>query len=304
MTLTPLPLLGDQAASVPLGHLDALWFQLAGTRCNYTCRHCFISCSPHNTRFDFLPPAVVRQALQESLNLGVKEYYFTGGEPFLHPEAVDLLEETLALGPVTVLTNASVLKPEWLARLARSERDSCYSLEFRVSLDGFTAAENDPVRGEGTFDRTLAGIRKLHQAGFLPLVTVARTAEDQDEADLFSGFVDLLRQQGITRPRIKILPTLRIGAEAERQRGYAENEYVDRGLLEGFDLGQLLCHQARVVTDRGVWVCPILLDAPEARLGSTLQEASQPFALRYQACYTCYQHGSLCANPSGAGRDA
>ena len=29
-----------------------------------------------------------------------------------------------------------------------------------------------------------------------------------------------------------------------------------------------------------------------------------PFALRHQACYTCYQYGALCANPSGARRDA
>ena len=57
----PLPLVAVDLAEVPMPHLDALWFQLAGTRCNYTCRHCFISCSPHNTTFDFLSRDVVRQ---------------------------------------------------------------------------------------------------------------------------------------------------------------------------------------------------------------------------------------------------
>lgn len=304
MAVTPLPLVGLDAAEVPLAHLDALWFQLAGTRCNYTCRHCFISCSPHNHTFDFLPRDAVLAVLDESVRLGVKEYYFTGGEPFLHPDAVELLERTLQIGPATVLTNASVLKPAWLERLAVAERASPYSLEFRVSLDGFTAEANDPIRGEGTFARTLAGVRKLHAAGFLPLVTVARTADDQDDAALFAGFVALLRDQGIDRPRVKILPTLRLGAEAERWRGYDAGEYVDRAMLAGFDLGQLLCASARVVTERGVWVCPILLDAPDGRLGDTLADAARPFELRYRACFTCYQHGSLCANPSGAGRDA
>jgi uncharacterized Fe-S cluster-containing radical SAM superfamily protein len=304
MTTIPLPLLELDAGEVPLPHLDALWFQLAGTRCNYTCHHCFISCSPHNHTFDFLPRETVLAALEESVALGVKEYYFTGGEPFLHPDAVDLLEVTLRLGPATVLTNASVLKPAWLERLARAEQDSPYSLEFRVSLDGFTPEMNDPIRGEGTFARTLEGVRKLHAVGFLPLITVARTEDDQDEATLFAGFVRLFEEQGITRPRLKILPTLRLGAEIERNRGYTADEYVDRSLLADFDLGQLLCHSARVVTDHGVWVCPILLDAPAARLGDTLSDALRPFALRYRACWTCYQHGSICANPSGAKRDA
>jgi molybdenum cofactor biosynthesis enzyme MoaA len=304
MNAVPLPLVEIDAAEVSLPHLDALWFQLAGTRCNYTCRHCFISCSPHNHTFDFLGRETVLAALAESVGLGVKEYYFTGGEPFLHPGAVELLERTLTLGPATVLTNASVLKPAWLERLAEAERASPYSLEFRVSLDGFTPETNDPIRGEGTFRRTLEGLRKLHAAGFLPLVTVALTAEEQDPVDLFAGFVRLLREEGIDRPRVKILPTLRLGAEVSRSREYRTDEYVDRAMMEGFDASQLLCHSARVVTDRGVWVCPILLDAPEARLGGTLAGSLRPFALRYRACWTCYQHGSICANPSGGGRDA
>ena len=31
---------------VNISHLDHLWFQVAGTLCNLTCTHCFISCSP------------------------------------------------------------------------------------------------------------------------------------------------------------------------------------------------------------------------------------------------------------------
>ena len=42
--------------------------------------------------------------------------------------------------------------------LAQADAESPYSLEFRVSLDGFTATLNDPVRGPGTFDRALKGV--------------------------------------------------------------------------------------------------------------------------------------------------
>jgi sulfatase maturation enzyme AslB (radical SAM superfamily) len=300
----PLPIPDGPTPQVPLAHLDHLWFQVGGTLCNLECRHCFISCSPHNRSFGFLDLETVRRALDESVALGVKEYYFTGGEPFLNRDMVPILELTLRYGPATVLTNGTVFKEEWLERLARADAESPYSLEFRVSLDGFTAAMNDPVRGPGTFDRALRGVRQLLAHGFLPILTVTRTGDDQDDGELFRGFVNLLRANGYDRPRIKVLPTLRIGAEETRQRGYRPEERVTPEMMDGFDLGQLICHHSRVVTDRGVYVCPILIEAPDARLGDTLREASRPFALRHHACYTCCQYGALCSNPSSGERDA
>jgi MoaA/NifB/PqqE/SkfB family radical SAM enzyme len=299
--MKPLPVVPAEVPDAPvvaLSHLDELWFQVAGTRCNLTCSHCFISCSPHNYSFGFLSLAEVSRALDESIALGVKEYYFTGGEPFLNPDMTAILERTLHYGPATVLTNGTVFREEWLRRLAEADAASPYSLEFRVSIDGFTPETNDPVRGAGTFDRAMRGVRQLLAHGFLPIITVART---RDEGVLFRGFVEMLKSNGYERPRVKILPTLRLGAEVTRQRGYREDERVTAEMMEGFDPGHLLCDHARVMTDRGVFVCPILIESSDARLGATLDESLRPFALRHRACFTCYQYGTLCANPSASG---
>lgn len=301
---TPLPLLDLPAPLVPLTHLDHLWFQVGGTLCNLECRHCFISCSPHNHSFGFLNRATVHRILDESIALGVKEYYFTGGEPFLNRDMVAILELTLQYGPATVLTNGTVFRDEWLKRLRRAEEQSPYSLEFRVSIDGSTAEANDPIRGDGTFARALRGVRQLAAHGFLPIITVARTRDDQDEASLFHEFTTLLRANGCDRPRLKILPTLRLGAEVGRARGYHAEERVTPEMMDGYDASQLICSHSRIVTDRGVYVCPILIESPDARLADTLADARQPFALRYRACSTCYQYGALCSNPSGGARDA
>src|SRR5437667_12578672 len=131
---------------VHLADLDDLWFQVAGTTCNLTCTHCFISCSPHNHNFGFLDLDTVQRYLDESVALGVKEYYFTGGEPFLNRDMTAILELTLQYGPATVLTNGTVFRDDWLARLRAADEASPYSLEFRVSMDGFSAAHNDAVR--------------------------------------------------------------------------------------------------------------------------------------------------------------
>jgi sulfatase maturation enzyme AslB (radical SAM superfamily) len=299
----PLPILDAPAPSIPLAHLDELWFQVAGTLCNLTCGHCFISCSPHNHSFGFLDLETVRRTLNESVPLGVKEYYFTGGEPFLNRDMVAILELTLQYGPATVLTNGTVFKDEWLARLRKAEDASLYSLEFRVSIDGCTPAENDPIRGAGTFDRAMQGVRQLLRHGFLPIITVARTRDDQEDAAVFVGFVKALRANGYERPRVKILPTLRLGAEIDRQRGYRTEERVTPEMMEGFDPALLICNHSRIVSDRGVHVCPILIEAPDARLGSTLAESLRPYDLRHHACYTCWQYGTICSNPSAGAAD-
>src|SRR5205807_2438502 len=117
----PLPILNQPAPEVSLGHLDELWFQVGGPTCNLSCRHCFISCSPHNHEFAFLDLETVRRHLDESVRLGVKEYYFTGGEPFLNRDMVAILALTLQYGPATVLTNGTVFKAEWLQRLSQAE---------------------------------------------------------------------------------------------------------------------------------------------------------------------------------------
>ena len=299
-------MLHDQHPGLPwidIPHLDHLWFQVGGTLCNLTCKHCFISCSPKNDSFGFLSLAEVRRRLEESVALGVKEYYFTGGEPFLNPELTDILVLTLQYGPATVLTNGTVLKDEWLQRLAAAEAASLYSLEFRVSIDGCTAAMNDPVRGEGTFARALAGVQKLVAFGFLPIITAARVWPLEWDRETIDGFLRVLRQHGYARPRLKILPTLQLGAEEQRTHGYLPAERVTADMLEGYDTAQLVCQHSRIVTDRGVHVCPILIESPDSLLGQSLADSLRPFAIQHGACTTCYQHGAICSNASGESRD-
>lgn len=289
--------------AVALTALDQLWFQVSGTVCNLRCRHCFISCAPDNHAFWFMDHAQVSAALAESTVLGVKEYYFTGGEPFMHPGLLAMLAETLALGPATVLTNGTLFTPRRVAALARLAAASAYSLELRVSLDGVTPEANDTIRGPGTFARALDGVGRVVAAGFLPIITTVLPPEGSEAEVLLREFRAVLGRVGYTRPRLKLLPTLRLGAEAERSGGYALDERITHEMLHGYDLDRLLCTRARLVTARGIYACPILLDYPSARLSDTLGASLRlPATLCEQACYTCWQAGAICANPtSGAG---
>lgn len=284
--------------TVGLHALDILWFQVAGTRCNLECAHCFISCSPSNDSYGLLSLDTVQERLKESVQWGVREYYFTGGEPFLNRDMVPILESALMYGPATVLTNGTVLKADWVETLRQAEDASVYCLEFRVSIDGPTPETNDPVRGEGTFARAMQGVSLLVEYGFLPIITMTRIWDEEQDQEVLGQFRSVLAEHGYTRPRLKILPRLKIGAESCRTEGYGQYERVTHELLEEFDTGQLVCSNSRVITDRGVAVCPILLETPAAIMGDSLSDANREFPLAYGACFTCYQYGAICTNPS------
>jgi len=120
------------APVVALKSLDTLWFQVGGTVCNLACTHCFISCSPTNHTHEMLRLADVQPYLDEAARLGVREYYFTGGEPFLNPDMEAILEAALKAGPATVLTNGLLLSPARCARLKAMADASDSSLDLRV----------------------------------------------------------------------------------------------------------------------------------------------------------------------------
>jgi sulfatase maturation enzyme AslB (radical SAM superfamily) len=286
---------------IELKALDTVWFQISGTLCNLRCHHCFISCAPDNHTLEFMRFTEFQTHLQEAEQMGVKEYYFTGGEPFINPDIFEILEATLRVGPATVLTNATRFTAENVARLKELNENSIYSLEIRVSLDGFSAETNDPIRGAGTFEKIMEGLRLLVGARFLPIVTAMRSWPIFQDETILGGFRSRLKEIGYAHPRIKLLPSLKMGQEAMRDRGYREFEFVTPEMMAEYDVTQLLCHNSRIVSTKGVHVCPILVDNPDALLASRLSGARIPYPLRHQACSTCYQYGALCSNaPSGS----
>ena len=194
-----------------------------------------------------------------------------------------------------MLTNGTLLTTRRVEALCRLADRSRFSLEVRVSLDGPSAAEHDMLRGPGSFDRALAGLGRLSSAGLLPIVTVTRHG-DEDPLALTGRYLGMLRAAGIARPRLKLLPLFRLGRAAARGPGDRAEETLAGLPAEAFDPGRLQCGSCRAVTSRGVFVCPLLVDEPEGRMGDRLDQTLGGFALRHAACTTCWITGMTCAN--------
>ncbi len=282
---------------VYLKQLETLWFQVTGTHCNLQCAHCFISCGPKNTTHEIITVDTIQWYLKEASTLGVKAFYFTGGEPFLHPQMVDVLQESLKYGQTTVLSNGTLITEAISQTLAQVSRLSKHTLAFRVSLESFIEEENDQIRGDGAFKRAIRGIQFLTYAGFNPIITVADwskygkfTKETPEELQLFE------RSLNIPQLRLKKLPLVLLGRCAEFVRPYDEGERVTVKCFDNYPMDNLQCATSRIVTSKGVFVCPLLIADPKAWMGWTLQESLGPYTMESPACYTCRTTGLTCKN--------
>ncbi len=279
---------------VPMVGLDTLWLQIGGTVCNLTCTHCFISCTPQNHNHPLMTLAQVQKHLEESKHLGIQDYYITGGEVFLNPELFEIYEAILQYGPCTTLTNGMLISREKAQRLAELQARAKNKLHFRVSLDSLDPEENDAIRGRNAFKLALRGIRYLAEAGFSAHLTMVRSWDDEDDPTMETKALAFMREQGVPHPQVKFLPGFMMGELAVTEREYHPNERVTEKCFENFAITNLQCSSSRMVTAKGVYVCPILIEEDQARMGDTVEETLRPFPLYHSACYTCRVSGMSC----------
>jgi MoaA/NifB/PqqE/SkfB family radical SAM enzyme len=129
---------GANRAVVPFSGLKTLWIN-TGTLCNLSCRNCYIESSPLNDRLAYISRSGAYQFLKEAAAHGsVTEIGFTGGEPFMNPDFLGIVEDALEFGfHVLILTNA--MRP--MQRLHRQFHELLRHypdrIAVRVSLDHY-----------------------------------------------------------------------------------------------------------------------------------------------------------------------
>lgn len=279
---------------VPLTHLDTLWLQVGGTLCNLQCTHCFISCGPKNYSHEMMDLLQVKKHLEESKNFGIKDYYITGGEVFLNPEIFKILEAILEYGPLNILTNGTLITQEKALRLQALQKRCGNLMTLRVSMENFQEEKNDKIRGKNSYRLAVAGIKNLAVAGFSPILTITRTWDEEKDPEMEGWFLDFLQKNGVSCPRVKILPPFQLGRQAEYDRPYRYDERVTEACFENYDITNLQCSSCRMATAKGVYVCPILVDEPIGRMGDTIKDTLRPFPLAHSACYTCRVTNMTC----------
>lgn len=134
-------------------------------RCNLACKHCWVNSSPSVDTSTDLTSGELLRAADNICDFAPQGVILTGGEP-LYRSDIGLLLERLVERRVKVYieTNAMLVTDE-IVRLAHRADQIGMSMEFAVSLDGGDAPSHDWCRGRGSFDATIAGVRRLRAEG-------------------------------------------------------------------------------------------------------------------------------------------
>lgn len=158
-----LPLLQDtDFPPLRRSRLNTLQVNL-GYRCNQRCLHCHVNAGPTRTEMmDNAALALVRQVLAARK---VATLDLTGGAPELHEGFRALVADARALG-VTVIDrcNLTILSEPGQEDLADflAEQD----VEIVASLPCYSADNVDRQRGDGVFERSIAGLQRLNALGY------------------------------------------------------------------------------------------------------------------------------------------
>ena len=152
--------------------------------CNLHCDYCCVRSSPAAPRRE-LGLARVQRIAREAPELGVKEIFVTGGEPFLLEDIGEILVCCAAAAPTTVLTNGMLFAGRRVDSLGALPRDR---IVLQISLDSATPELHDLHRGRGTWARAREGIQRARAQGFR--VRLAASVSTDTEAEQFRQFLD------------------------------------------------------------------------------------------------------------------
>jgi hypothetical protein len=295
---------GQPRASVPLKRLTTLWFN-TGTLCNIACRNYYIESSPRNDRLVYLTRSEVAAYLDEIEQGGwqTEEIGFTGGEPFMNPHFLGMLEDCLSRGfRVLVLTNAMRPMQRCKGKLLDLNKRLGKKLTIRVSLDHFMPERHEEERGPSTFKPTLEGLIWLARCGF-HVAVAGRTMWGESAANQRAGYARLFAEHGVPID-VHDPSKLVLFPEIDQQADVPEiTEQCWRVLGKSPD--DVMCASSRMVVKRHgakspvVLACTLIAYDVRFELGATLKDAAGAIALNHPNCARfCVLGGASCSPTS------
>lgn len=294
---------GEPRAHVALDALETLWFA-TGTLCNLACTHCYIESSPTNDRLAYLSLDDVTGYLDEIAEraLPTREIGLTGGEPFLNPDILPILETCLKRGfSVLLLSNAMrpMQRPRVQEGLLALQKNHPGQLTIRVSLDHYLRDRHERERGPDSWPPAIDGLRWLSQNGFR-IAVAGRSLWDEPEAEMRAGFAQLFKDAQIDIDA-EDPAALVLFPEMDETAQVPEITTACWDIL-GKKPQAMMCATSRmVVRDKGadrphVVACTLLPYDPRFAMGNSLAEADRPVSLNHPHCAKfCVLGGASCS---------
>ncbi|MCX5998609.1 MAG: radical SAM protein, partial [Chloroflexi bacterium] len=159
--------------------------------CNLRCRHCHVSAG--SSLGDELSTEEGKKLIIDLATVPeFRMLVFSGGEPLVRPDILDLVEVASATGlTVSIATNATLIDPPMARRMKKA--GVC---NVAAGLDGATPDLHDYIRNApGTFERTMRGIKASRDAGMCLQINITVMKHNYDEIPKLLDLADELESQ-------------------------------------------------------------------------------------------------------------
>jgi len=295
---------GDKRASVPLIKAKTLWFN-TGTLCNIECVNCYIESSPKNDNLVYISPDEVSDFLDQIVDRkwATTEIAFTGGEPFLNPNMIEIARRCLEQNyKVLILTNAMLPMMRKSVQKGLLELLKQYNekLTIRISLDHFKAIFHDTERGKGSYDITISGMKWLRDHGF-SMAIAGRTVWGDSDKNSRLGYHELFKKNNFKIDANDPNETI-LFPEMDEKIDVPEITTECWGILNKSP-EEVMCASSRMVVKRKgakkpcVVACTLLPYSKEFEMGNTLKEAEKSVKLNHPHCAKfCVLGGASCSS--------
>jgi MoaA/NifB/PqqE/SkfB family radical SAM enzyme len=191
-----------QTDCMPPAFMWKLWLY-TNYDCNLRCSYCVAKSGPNVPR-RALGLVNVKRLVDEAVELGFSDVFFTGGEPFILNDIYEMLAYASARIKTTVLTNAMLLRNKRLDKLCEIANDN---LIVQVSLDGGRPEDHDAYRGRGSWAKTVDSIKLLQERGFRIRLSTTETPANSAHLDKVCEFhrhsLDIPDEDHFIRPLAK-----------------------------------------------------------------------------------------------------
>lgn len=144
--------------------------------CNLSCIHCLSDSG--RKRAGELTTEQALQVIDQLAALKVFQFNIGGGEPFMRPDFLDLMDHAHDKGIVTCISTNGTLIDEGIAR--RLDHPLVY---IQVSLDGASEASNDAIRGRGSYGKVLNALDHLRKRNIEVSINCVLTRRSYPELD-------------------------------------------------------------------------------------------------------------------------
>jgi pyruvate-formate lyase-activating enzyme/predicted phosphodiesterase len=205
--------------------------------CNLACDYCVVASSPRARK-----RAIGLDRFLELVDAAVEErfaeIYVTGGEPFIEPDIVAMLEYASDRLPTVVLTNAMLFTGRRRAELQRLAGRA--NLVLQSSVDGARPETHDAWRGAGSWSKAMEGLAYARELGLPLRVAMTETPENRDEVEELR---ELLASLDIVGDAFAVRPLVK--------RGFADD------VEDGVDVSEAVMVPELTVTADGIHWHPV-----------------------------------------------